>query len=251
MSEPSPFYVARWIADKLREDNFISLRLAIENALHSITYEASEETITDLAEKCEHLVFAELGRIAEQLIHDGTEPSFLLDDEPGTAYIKSQNIEAIKTLERIKLLSPENFELFCAGTLEALGAKASQVVGGKNDGGVDFIAFDMPVSRIEIAALHACYPIVIGQAKRWNDKPISVTDLRSFVGGAIVKADEIKRKYTRYGIFSPIVYAFWTTSDFLPSAREYSVNAGLWCLGGLSLAQLALRISPTLEFMPK
>jgi restriction endonuclease Mrr len=241
MSDPSPFFIANWIADGIREYNFISLQLAIENALKEHTPELSEEKITDLAEQYEHAVFSDLGEITDRLKFNGTEPSFLLEGEPGTTFIKSQNIEAVETLTRLKQLSPKEFEQFCSGVLRTLGATAN-TVGGSNDGGVDFIAFDMPVSRIEIAALHACNLTIIGQAKRYADKFISLTDLRCFLGGALVKSDEIKRSYEKYGVFSPTVFAFWTTSDFHQSARNYAINAGLWCLGGLSLAQLSLRI---------
>ncbi len=241
MSDPSPFYIARWIADEIRESNFISLQTAIENSIKDHIPQFSEEKVSDLVEKNEPEVFTSLGEISDQLRRNGTEPSFLLEGEPGTSYIKSQNIEFVTTLTRLKQLSPEEFEQFCAKLLSALGA-ASNTVGGSNDGGVDFTAFDLPVSIIEIAALHACCLTVIGQAKRYNDRLITVTDLRSFLGGAIVKSDDIKRSYIRYGIYSPTVYAFWTTSDFHQSARDYGISAGLWCLGGLSLAQLAFRI---------
>jgi len=182
-----------------------------------------------------------LGEITDELELYGTEPSFLLEGEPGTAYIKAQNVEAVETLIKLKLLSPMEFEQFCSEMLRNLGATAN-TVGGTGDGGVDFIAFNLPIGKIDIAALHACYPTVIGQAKRYNDRFITVTDLRCFLGGALIKADEIKRTYDRYGIFSPTAYAFWTTSEFHNSAREFARNAGLWCLGGLSLAQLSLRI---------
>jgi restriction endonuclease Mrr len=241
MSDPSPFYIARWIADGIRESDFITLQVAIENAIKENIPNISEEKATDLAEQNEHKVFDILGEIADNLNLTGTEPSFLLEGEPGTAYVKSLNIEAIDILSRLKQLSPNEFEDFCSNVLCCLGAKARSV-GGSNDGGVDFIAYDVPIARLDIAALRASYPIVIGQAKRYTDKFISVTDLRSFVGAAVLRSDDIKRNYDRYGIFYPVIYAFWTTSDFHQSAREYSNKIGLWCLCGLSLAQLAIRI---------
>jgi restriction endonuclease Mrr len=241
MSDPTPFYIARWIADGILEQHFITLQVAIETALVKNMPDLSEEKMTDLAEKCESEVFSSLGEITDELKFNGTEPSFLLEGEPGTAYIKGQNVEAVQTLLSLKKLSPKEFEQFCSDLLNGLGATA-KTVGGANDGGVDFIAYNLPVGKIDIAALHACYPIIIGQAKRYNDKFISITDLRGFLGGALIRADEIKRTYDRYGIFSPTAYAFWTTSEFHHSAREFARNAGLWCLGGLSLAQLALRI---------
>lgn len=37
-------------------------------------------------------------------------------------------------------------------------------------------------------------------------------------------------------------FAFWTTSDFQPSAKKYARGVGLWYLNGLGIAQLAIRL---------
>ena len=242
MADPKPYNVAFWISTEIQELSFISLRTALEGALKVHLPAWSDEQIAERAEGLENDVFHQLGIIADQLRRDGVEPSFALEGEPGTAYIKAQNIEAVVVLAQLRKLPPGEFEQFCADLLAGLGA-TTRKVGGTGDGGVDFIATDLPVSTHEIAALRACYPIIIGQAKRYKeDNLVSVTEIRAFLGAAVVRSDDIKREDSRFGIYSPVAYAFWTTSDFNLPARKFAYRSGLWCLNGLSLAQLALRL---------
>jgi hypothetical protein len=242
MADPKPYVVARWIADEIQETNFVALRVTIEQSLRLHIHGKSEEQIAELAEGLEQSVFNEMGIVADQLLRTGIEPSFGLEGEPGTCYIRAQNIEAVRVLAHLRALTPDRFETFCANVLIALGATA-QRTGGTGDGGVDFVATDLPLSAHPGVAVSACYPLVIGQAKRYKDDNLtSVTDLRCFLGGAVLKAEQMKRQDERLGLFSPVVFAFWTTSDFNVPAREFAKNTGLWCLGGLALAQLAHRI---------
>lgn len=242
MADPKPYNVAHWIADEIQERSFVTLRTVLEGTLRGHVSAWSDEQIAEIAERIEHDVFYQLGIIADQLMHNGVEPSFALEGEPGTAYIKAQNVEAVALLAQLRQLSPNAFEQFCADLLTALGATTRRV-GGSGDGGVDFIATDLPVSTDKIAALRACYPIIIGQAKRYKeDNLVSVMELRAFLGGALLRSDVIKTEDDRFGIYSPVTYAFWTTSDFNLPAREFAKRTGLWCLSGLALAQLALRL---------
>ena len=180
------------------------------------------------------------------LVENGEEPTFVLEGDPGSAYINAHNIEALPILTRIRSISPTEFEQICADILKALGA-TSRRVGRSGDGGVDFIATDLPVSPQRFIALRACHPIVIGQAKRYGENYlVAVTDMRNFLGGALLIADELKRTDDRFGLYSPVSYAFWTTSDFNKPAREFIKRTGIWRLGGLALAQLILRLKLTL-----
>jgi hypothetical protein len=58
----------------------------------------------------------------------------------------------------------------------------------------------------------------------------------------MLRADDLKREDERFGILFPVAYAFWTTSNFNKPARDYAKRMGLWCLGGLGLAQLAHKL---------
>jgi restriction endonuclease Mrr len=247
MTDPRPYNIARWIADGIQSTSYVPLRSEIEFALKTHIPAWSEEIIAETAEKYESNIFQELEKITDLTKRDGVEPSFLLDGEPGTAYIKGENLEAISILNIIKKKTPDEFEQFCADLLSLLGG-ITRKVGRSGDGGVDFIATDLPVSNHKFMALQGGFPIVIGQAKRYKeDNFVSVNDVRDFLGGAMLKQDEIKRENERFGLFSPVIYAFWSTSDFTLPAYEFMREAGIWYLGGLALAQLTLHINKTIS----
>ncbi len=242
MSAPTPYVVASWIASEIQDQAYVTLRSVIELTLRLHIGSMSEEGVADLAEELEVDVFRNLQLITDQLLRVGTESSFLLDGDPGSAYIKVQNQKAVKLLTYLKSMSPAEFEGFCAKILTRLGANARST-GKTNDGGVDFVATDIPISNENSLALKMSYPLLVGQAKRYKENNlVSVTDLRAFLGGALIKADEIKRQEERFGLYSPTIFAFWTTSDFNMPARKFAVDSGLWCLNGLSLAQLTIKL---------
>ncbi|MGO8925847.1 MAG: hypothetical protein ACLQU3_02975 [Limisphaerales bacterium] len=41
---------------------------------------------------------------------------------------------------------------------------------------------------------------------------------------------------------TPVLLAFWTTSDFTPQAKQCARELGIWHLNGIGLAQLAIRV---------
>jgi restriction endonuclease Mrr len=247
MAEPRPYYLARWIADEIHDVSYISLRSSIEAILKSHIPEWSDEQIFEISERTEAEVFKELEKISENLISDGVEPSFMLDGEPQTAYIKGSNLLTVSVLTKIKQKTPKEFERFCADILTSLGG-TTRTVGGTGDGGVDFIATNLPITGYDLPALRVSSLIVIGQAKRYQDnKFVTVNEVRDFLGGAIAHLDTLKRENARYGLFTPVLYAFWTTSDFTKPAYDFYHQCGLWGLGGLSLAQLAIRLNMNVD----
>jgi hypothetical protein len=242
MSELKAHVLAKWVSDDLADSNFVPLRMVLERALGEHIPDWSEERVADVAEKLEAEALGELRTIAEGLRQLGTEPPFVVAGEPGAIYIRAENMSARQVLASIKSLTGREFEDFCAALLEALGA-ASKVVGGSGDGGIDFTAYDLPVAKVETLAVRGSYPFVVGQAKRYLDgNLVSVNALRDFLGGAVVRADTIRREFERFGLFSPAVFAFWTTSSFTAAGRRFAVEAGIWALDGLPLAQLAIRL---------
>lgn len=243
MTDPKPYQVARWISDDLQYTDFTSLREVVEETLRVHLTGRSEDQIADLSEAITPAVHHQLGIVADELRQDGIDSPFSLDGDPTTAYIKAQHNEAVLVLARIRALNPTEFEVFCTDLLGALGGIAYHV-GGTGDGGVDFIATDLPISHGAGAALSKCANIVIGQAKRYQeDNLVGIGDLRSFLGAALIKADELKRKNERFGLFSPVSFAFWTTSNFNSNAKDFAARSGIWHLGGLALAQLSCRVN--------
>lgn len=241
MAEIGAYTVASWIADETQSLSYVPLRLSIEATLKSNT-SMSDEQIFENSERLEEKVFYELEKISTHLISDGVEPTFILDGDPQAAYIKAGSIEAIPILDNLRNIKPEDFEQICANILEALGGNTRRV-GGTGDGGVDFIATDLPITGYDLPALKISRPIVIGQAKRYKDGHfVKVNEVRDFLAGALVLQDDIKRENERFGLFTPVIYAYWITSDFTKPAYDFCRRSGLWSLNGLSLAQLAIRL---------
>lgn len=242
MAEIGPYTIARWIADGMQNPSYTPLRSVIETTLKLHT-ELSEEQVFETSEKLEAKVFSSLEKISDILISDGVEPSFILDGEPQTAYVKAGDLRTIPVLEKMKKIKPSEFEQVCADLLAALGG-TTRKIGGSGDGGIDFVATGIPITGYDLPALKVCSAIVIGQAKRYSDKNfVTVNEVRDFVGGSLLLQDELKRETERYGLFTPVLLAFWTTSDFTKPAYDYCRDCGLWNLTGLSLAQLAIRLN--------
>ena len=241
MLQIPPHIVARWISEGIQDIEFVRLRLVIEQILKEHVTQ-SEEEISETAEEFQHKIYDSLCRIQEEQKQHGVEPTFTFDSSTGDIYIKSSNREAINILNKLIGLSPEGFEVFCAKVLSALGANGIRV-GGVKDGGIDFIGYGLPVSNISTPALYQSSPLVIGQAKRYKaENLISVHDLRSFLGAGLISSDRSIREQERYGLFSPVVYAFWTTSDFNHDAHLFAIQSGMWHLNGIALAQLTIRL---------
>lgn len=250
MPDPGPRVVAVWIVQDLQDMAYVTLPNVITHVLAARLTTRSEEGIADLTETLESPVYTELQRISDEQQQNGIEPTFQLDGSRGSAYVRALSVEATALLGQVRLVSAMDFELLCARILSALGATARQV-GQSGDGGVDFVATDLPISSHDTVALRACRPFVIGQAKRYREgNLITVHDLRSFVGAAALKADELRRQEERFGLYSPVAFAYWTTSDFNNLARDFSNRAGLWCLNGIALAQLMIRLGIPLQANP-
>lgn len=247
MAEPKPHIVARWISEEIGNVEFLRLHDVVEQVLSQHLVGWSREAVAELSEELVPEVFVHLGRIRDHNVDQGIEPTYELSEELGAAYIKGLPSRAPELLAQLRNIEPKRFERFCARVLIEMGAEGSDV-GGTKDGGVDFIAFNLPVARHAGAAFRGSYPIVLGQSKRYGqNRLVSVSDLRSFVGAAVVREDQLKRVDERFGIYTPVVYAFWTTSDFTGEGRAYAKRAGLWCLGSLALAQVTLRLGIDIE----
>ncbi|MBF0404494.1 MAG: restriction endonuclease [Nitrospirae bacterium] len=83
------------------------------------------------------------------------------------------------------------------------------------------MAYKLPIGGkdVIIPAHKNSQTVVIGQVKRHAGNFITETEIRKFIGGAMLKAFETRKSL---GILTPIVCAYWTTSDFNPSARKFA-----------------------------
>jgi restriction endonuclease Mrr len=246
MADPKPYVVARWISSEMRDVAFIPLQDAVAAVVARRLTEKSPEELAELSEGLAPAVFDELLIVSVQNADRGVEATFELAGERGDAHIRAAQTEAPLVLEKLLGLSPKAFEDFCASVLSAIGGKG-QSVGRVGDGGVDFLAMAVPFGSSSGAAFRAACPLVVGQAKRYKeDNLVSEAEVRDFLGGALVRAVQVQRD-NNYGLMSPVVFAFWTTSELNAKAMEYAKRAGVWYLGGLALAQLAARLQIPLD----
>ena len=139
--------------------------------------------------------------------------------------------------------SPNNFEIFCKKILEKMGGNC-EVIGGPYDGGIDFIAYDLSLSKLNRISTIGSKIQLVGQAKRYtNGNNIKEKELREFIGASTKIIHEFKQNRSeRFGIFQPIILAFWTTSDFHSNAKSYAKKFGIWYLNGIALCQLAIEL---------
>lgn len=240
--------VAKWVETHLESADWQSLSDAILHSIKKAIPKASIEIQTDLAE--EHIGFVDeilRNRIAFT-IEDGGIPSYEMDaTEP---YVRRINQHNAKIAAKLRLIDPFYFEVVCKRILEKLGAIAENTQ-KSYDGGVDFFA-------LNLTTYSASYPLpktaalsVIGQAKRYaEDHEVKETEVRNFIGGAILKLDEL-RKQGKINVLAPVVYAFWTTSDLHIHAKVFSRKMGIWHLDGMALAEYVIRLELVNEIFPE
>ncbi|MNC75609.1 hypothetical protein D3C75_1271730 [compost metagenome] len=60
--------------------------------------------------------------------------------------------------------------------------------------------------------------------------------MRQFVGSCKAKINDLKRS-GKIGPFTPIMCAFWTTSNFSAEAVSYAKQIGVWYMDGISIAK--------------
>lgn len=243
MSSPSPFYIANLIVnDGMLGDKYIRLTDEIENVLLGQLSGCSETLIAEWAESLEKDVFYELEKINDKQQLHGVEPLVCLDGIPGTAYVRLNNLQLSETLGIIQDLSPIDFVNLCVIILESIGAKAWNN-DGPFDGGVDFIAENIPISTIQSVAFSSAHPFLLGQAKHYKKGNfVTLSEVREFLGAAELYASVIRSDRSRIGLFSPIIYAYWTSSEFNHHAIKFAHDVGLWVLNGVSIAQLILKV---------
>jgi hypothetical protein len=77
---------------------------------------------------------------------------------------------------------------------------------------------------------------------------ISEPTVRDFVGAAVKRANDLRIFYSdSCGGLSPVILAFWTTSDFNQFALKYASAIGIWQLSGTGLAQLLAKMGINID----
>jgi restriction endonuclease Mrr len=246
MSEPTSATIAEWIASECLSQEYKVVELFLSEVLTTHLPERSGDEVADLTERLRPSVVKALEELAMQKRSEGITPNYDLQLDEFAAYLRVEPRPELMLLNELQVNTPRQFEEFCSDVLNALGGKAS-VTGGADDGGIDFVAFNLHLGSQVAPSTIGAKTVVIGQAKRHQTgNNITENQLRNFVGACLRRAYQLKRTNTQLvGSLQPIVFAFWTTSDFHPLAREYAREMGIWYLSGVALAQLALRLNVT------
>ena len=194
----------------------------------------SQDEIWDFVDKF-------IGNIAEHLrdeastcLIDGSAPKFEIDNEQ-PPYIRAIGNQTRQLLSKLRRIDPFKVEGICADILKAFGASAYSTQ-KTADGGVDFIAHNLNIVPTAYAVPMGCRATIIGQTKRYKDgNVINEKQLREFVGAGLLR-QHILQTDRKIAPLTPVIFAFWTTSDFEPNAKRYARDVGLWFMDGHTLA---------------
>jgi restriction endonuclease Mrr len=185
-----------------------------------------EQNITSIAE-----------HLRDEIAHcrvDGSAQKFDIDDEQ-PPYVRAVGANISPLLAHLRNINPFKVEQICADILNALGADA-KVMQSTADGGIDFVATNLNIVPKAFTVPVGCQAAIIGQTKRYKDgNVITEKQMREFVGSSILKK-HILQSEGKIGPLTPVLFAFWTTSDFEPNAKKYARAIGLWFMDGHTLA---------------
>lgn len=230
MGVPSSQIASVWVKQELESPNWILLRDVLFTTVRRKLVSLGEEDVWEYVETNLQYVAEHLRDIVAECNVDGAIPTFEIDSEL-SPYIRLTAKLPSDVITKLRRIDPFQLETICAKLLGVLGATSSETQ-RTNDGGIDFVGVNLKIVPLALTVPTACKAAVIGQAKRYKDgNPISETRLREFVGAATLKRHQLK-----VGPLAPVLFAFWTTADFEPSAKRYARELGLWYMDGLTLA---------------
>lgn len=203
----------------------------------------SEEEILEYVERFLQSVAENLRNEAAECVTDGTAARYQIDDEQ-LPYIRGVPGLSSQTLFKIRRINPFDVEGLCARILAEFGA-TTNVTQRSGDGGVDFIAHGLNIVPKALLVPVGARAIVIGQTKRYKEgNVITETKVREFAGASILRRHNMRAE-GRIGPLTPVILAFWTTSDFEPSAKKYAREMGIWFMDGFTLASYVDALSLT------
>lgn len=240
MAKPSTQQAASWSKTALVSSEWYSLRVLLQTSLQNFWTGKTEEQISDFVD--EHLPYV-ARNLREEMSDaqlDGSVCGFEIDDEEDP-YIKRVGEDTDDLLAKLKRICPFEFENVCKKMLDELGGN-SQVTKKSRDGGIDFFSVGIDILPEGINAPIQCRASVIGQAKRFSDRLIAEKALREFVGASVLKRHEL-RIAQNVSPLSPILLAFWTTSDFDPNCKIFARQTGVWLMDGRTLSTYLYRLN--------
>lgn len=235
----SPTAIAKWLEENSLSLTWLPVRQAVRHCLGVNEPRLSEALLDEEAEKLVESVTQKISERSSEFAENGRVYPVEIDFIHG--YVRRSQAQVDEGLERIKEYTPRQFEELCAAILRALGG-STEVTKQTCDGGIDFVG-----TRIKRFGLEELIPeyasiTVIGQAKRYLGQPISEQQLREFVGAATRKKQELRKSHI-VGALSPVIFAFWTTSNFQSNADSYARDVGLWTMDGLTLSKYACELN--------
>jgi len=240
MANPSSQVATFWVQQELESTNWVLLKGVLFNAVRQKLVSSSEEEVWEYVETNLAYVAELLRNIIADREVDGAIPTFEIDNDP-SPYIRLSASLPSDVISKLRKIDPYQLEDVCAKLLCALGA-TSYATQRTNDGGVDFIAVKLKVVPLALTVPVACTATVIGQAKRYKyGNAISETRLREFVGAAMLKRHQLMVE-NKVGPLAPVLFAFWTTSDFDQNAKRYARDLGLWYMDGSTLANYVVEL---------
>jgi Restriction endonuclease len=240
MANPSSQVAAVWVQQELKSTSWVLLKDVLFNAVRQKLVSISEEDVWEYVETNLPYVAEHLRDIIADREVDGAIPTFEIDNDP-SPYIRLSASLPSDVISKLRKIDPFQLEDVCAKLLCALGA-TSYATQRTNDGGVDFIAVKLKVVPLALTVPAACTAAVIGQAKRYKDgNSISETRLREFVGAATLKRHQLTVE-NKVGPLAPVLFAFWTTSDFDQNAKRYARDLGLWYMDGSTLSNYVVAL---------
>lgn len=234
MSVPSTQVVAYWVRDTLSYTEWKPLRDVCVQVVITRLVDKSEAEVEDFVD--EHLAYIanHLRDHIEQTQKDGGAIRFEIDNDP-SPYVRAIESYESNVLRRLRLIDPFHVEDLCAKILRKLGANSHQTA-QVADGGIDFIGTNLNIVPGRLSVPDACKAIVLGQTKRYGkDNLISEKVVREFVGAAVMRRHQLAVE-GKIGPLSPVIFAFWTTSDFDKNAKKFARESGLWFMDGLTFA---------------
>ncbi len=241
MGLPSSQIAAGWVKDHLRERHWAPVNEMLTIAVTAKWTGHSEEEISDFVADNVDFVAEHLRDESAQALMDGAVCPFEIDGEDG--YIRASSEDDGDLLKKLKIICPFAFEEVCAMLLEKIGAN-SKVTSKTRDGGVDFIATGLDILPAAMNCPQHCKASVIGQAKRYSSKLIAEKALREFVGASVIHRNDL-RVSKSISPLSPVLLAFWTTSNFEPNTKEFARSAGVWLMDGYTLSMYLARLGLT------